>query len=222
MRFVNVTAMLVFGLVISMPVWGDSCSCSSPSGSCSASVSCEFGCWSFCGGDLCEAECVSYKGPRNDPSGLVGLEKGELQSLAASGAPVGQMSARMVTVGMTEGTAADLAFLAGNELGSAISFIPNEANQEVVGLMEQLSVSRIIGLLGQRGGAGLASGGEIHLEANDVSGAHLSDLLSSALGVELEFYPDIPGQRLSLDMKQVPIGVAIRILSEHGRLQLAR
>ncbi|MDY7094106.1 MAG: hypothetical protein SX243_14145 [Acidobacteriota bacterium] len=128
----------------------------------------------------------------------------------------------MVELSMTEGTAGDLAFMAGNELGSPLAFIPNEANQEVFGLSEALSVNRIIGLLGQRGGAGLASGGEIHVEARNVTGAHLSDLLSSALGVDLEFYPNVPGQRLSLTMKQVPIGLAIRILSEHGQLRLAR
>jgi hypothetical protein len=209
----------VFALALMLPVFtalADGCSCTASDGSCSASVDCEGGCYSYCDpGGPCDAQCTGDK--RRPIQNFLHFGPAELrEGPAFEGAPVEEVIQRAVTLQFDAASSLSIAPYVSNDVGARFAFVPRQVEDAVNVDVKRFPVDELVDLLGHRGGAAVASGGEIYLTARDLSSADLSRLLSEALGVTVEFGALDSHQSISLQVKATPVEEFLRILTRHG------
>lgn len=217
LRSLTVAVAMLSAISLTPAAHADGCSCSAPDGSCSASVSCEGGCYSYCDTGACDAQCTSA-GPNNGPRHQT-LTYGpqELRSGPAFAGPsVGEVLSRTVTVQMDGALPEIVAPYFAADLGAQFAFIATDQDNLVNLDVKGFPVDQLVRVLGKRGGAALASGGQLYLSATGIGSEQFSELLSNVLGMPVEFAPARSGQPVNLEVKGAGVEDFLRFLAKRG------
>lgn len=215
-------AAALLALVLWLPapaVVADGCSCTASDGACSASIDCDGGCYSYCDpGGPCDAQCTGDK--RRPIQNFLHFGPDELREAPAfEGARAAEVvQQRAVSLQFDAASSMSIAPYVANDLGARFAFVPRQAQDDVNVDVKRFPVDELVDLLGHRGGAAMASGGEIYLTTRNLDGAGLSQLLSETLGVAVTFAAYDSLQPISLQVKATPVEELLQLLTRHGRV----
>lgn len=188
MRLFTVLAVLL--LAGSSALLGSDCSCTSPSGSCSASATCEGGCYAACGSN-CSAGCV------------------DIQQVSQVDAPTMTYSAKAVS-------AAELQAAVSDALGARFLFLPKKVNDQLTvefrevpaaDLLQALAKIGAVAVVEERGRGAQDKPGaaRVSLRAENVDSAVVADLLRQIFGEAAAVKSAQPGTPVTLDLKNMTL-----------------
>lgn len=211
-------------LVLVAPVsMAESCSCTAPDGSCSASVSCTGGCMAICGsGGNCSSSCSGGGGgkPEEEHQGLRSAP-GELRV-----APGGQEE--RITVDALDLAAEDVSALLSNLSGREITFVPNLAGERLSITAKNFPVGQLISGVAEYGAVGhqplrvsaghLGLDERVSLQAKKVTAEALVGMVESLSGGRAAFIPADPTAPISMEVKGVRLGELLASLTNFGQV----
>ncbi|MDY7094105.1 MAG: hypothetical protein SX243_14140 [Acidobacteriota bacterium] len=213
--------VVFFALFGTLSVSAEACSCKAPNNSCETSNSCDAdGCYAYCYETSCISRCVkdaedlTAGGTTFGPQGL-------RTGPAFQGPQPSDLRYQSVTLQFDTARSGDVAAYLSSELGAQVSFTTQDSDELVTIDAKNLPAGEVIRLLGTRGGVGIASGGKIHLVANNLSASQVSDLLTESLGLAVEFVPENATRAINLDIKGAPIEGVLAALAEKGQVQFS-
>jgi hypothetical protein len=186
--------------------WGGDCSCVSPDGSCSASVTCPSGCYATCG-TLCEAGCTSGRGP---------------------GGGAQSPTKPPLTLTLKGATDEDLSATLSQQLGVTVAYVsPQALNLD----LQEIGLEDLLHVLSKSGAVAIlhaappsqkvTSETRVSLRAVGAEASAIAEALDRVSGGAITFSPRNSEQPVSLDVKDVSAGDLVRILAGLGRARLA-
>lgn len=214
----------------------ESCSCSAPDGSCSASISCSAGCVAICGsGGSCTAQCSS-SGPGHTPfikgaSTIPGRSAAGSEPLTSRALPK-SVGSQLLNIDLRSATAEEIS----NQMSAAaripIRFVPAPGEETLSLQLKGFPLDELLSALAKRGAvvidgrdyertpAKTRTGGDdrrVTFEAHQVDATGLSQMLSGILGQEVEVRVQ-PGARFDLQAKDISIDELLGYVSLVGEV----
>lgn len=222
-RVYSIGAVVLLVAALAAPVtWAEDCSCTAPDGSCSASTSCEAGCYAYCDSGDCDASCFGGKdGPlhdylQSDPASLETVR----QLASFTGSPLEQVIEQKASLALEAVSPSVLEDYLNQQLGSPVAFVPRANHDQVSFDFKNVAAEELVELLALRGGAAIASNGRLLLAARELDSAQLSQLLSRSLGLNVIFTAHSPQERVSVTIKDAPIEDVLSFLTRHGTVEI--
>jgi hypothetical protein len=214
--------LLLAGVVAPVTLAED-CSCTAPDGSCSASTSCDQGCFAYCDSGDCDAGCFGGKnGPLHDylqshPESLESVR----QLDAFNGPALQTILQEQASLALEAVPPSVLEDYVTSQLGSRFAFVPRANHDRVSFDFKNVAAEELVEILGRRGGAAIASHGRLMLAARGLDSAGISRLLSETLGMSVVFTADSSEDRVSISFKDAPIEDVLSFLTRHGVVQIS-
>lgn len=218
-RFVVVAVALAFTLALAPIVLADSCACSAPDHSCNTSISCTGGCYALCGsGGQCSSGCEAgggdpgSNGPRHDHRVLPGSR---------------------VSLSETNLTAADIASLLTDALGSTVQFAPVDPDQTYSIDVINFPREDLAQVLAKFGAVAVGGRAEDIARAGDVGDAEVTirlegTTLGQVVGLVEKLVKDSgvrihvtdPERPFNLDIQRMPLNDLLTALVGMGAIDL--
>lgn len=210
-------------LVAAPSLQAESCSCTAPDGSCSASMTCTDGGIPTCsnGGD-CSAQCSGGDSGPGEP-----FENNARYSPADSlraGAISGEE--RRISLGVRSATGSELSAILSERLGVKIEIVPrgevlvalDVKDYPAQDLLAHLQTVGALGMIvpGSDRGPSAELAQRLNVSALDSTPEELAVLLARLLDQPVEFQPAEPGRALTLDVKDASAYEVLRVLERFG------
>lgn len=216
-----VIALAVLGLPGSAQA--ESCSCTAPDGSCSASISCSGGCLAICGsGQQCSAKCSGSTTDRTP------LEPNPLQAPAADMRHyLGERDEPLVTLEIQDATGQEISSALREQFNLPVEFRLPEAgerlsidasNMPLGEVLQALSSRGAVAAVTDAGGAGARLSTLVSMQVQDFAPAEVAHLLGDVLGATVAFTAVDGNARISLDVKNIPASEVLVLLSQYGQV----
>lgn len=232
---------LIFATILLIPVFAlaSDCECDAPDGSCSASATCDGGCYAICiSGGSCSSGCDGgSSGPQPENKSLrFDLGNSGVSSVTGEGlrAQAGEPSNEpRISMSAQHLTATDLSGLLSSHLGTGVQFIPNLPTDTYSIDVSQMPASRFMAVLAEFGALSTEGvppraeerlavpSARVSLKLEKTTAGHVAVLLGQLLGnSNLSLHAGNPAEELTLDVDQMDLSTLLKGLQATSTLRL--